>query len=103
LDHPWPGNIRELKHCLERACILSQQNVLTAELLFDEVPMAPTELSQSIESLNEYLHACEKKFIQDILRSHGGHIFETATALGISRKNLWEKMKKLEINYETDE
>ena len=103
LDHPWPGNIRELKHCLERACILSQQNVLTAELLFDDVPMAPTELSQSIESLNEYLHACEKKFIQDILRSHGGHIFETATALGISRKNLWEKMKKLEINYETDE
>lgn len=103
LDHPWPGNIRELKHCLERACILSQQNVLTAELLFDDVPMAPTELSQSAASLNEYLHACEKKFIQDILRSHGGHIFETATALGISRKNLWEKMKKLEINYETDE
>jgi DNA-binding NtrC family response regulator len=103
LNHPWPGNIRELKHCLERACILSQQNVLTAELLFDDVPMAPAELSQSIESLNEYLHACERKFIQDILRSHSGHIFETATALGISRKNLWEKMKKLEINYETDE
>jgi DNA-binding NtrC family response regulator len=103
LDHPWPGNIRELKHCLERACILSQQNLLTAELLFDEVPMAPPEHIQSIESLNEYLHACERKFIQDILRSHGGHIFETATALGISRKNLWEKMKKLEIHYETDE
>lgn len=103
LNHPWPGNIRELKHCLERACILSQQSVLSAELLFDDVPMAQTEQSQSIESLNEYLHACERKFIQDILRSHGGHIFETATALGISRKNLWEKMKKLEIHYETDE
>jgi DNA-binding NtrC family response regulator len=102
-DHPWPGNIRELKHCLERACILSQQNVLTAELLFDEVPMSHPEHIQSIESLNEYLHACERKFIQDILRSHGGHIFETATALGISRKNLWEKMKKLEIHYESDE
>ena len=82
--------------------ILSQQNVLTAELLFDEVPIALPEKTQNIESLNEYLHACERKFIQDILRSHGGHILETATALGISRKNLWEKMKKLEINYETD-
>lgn len=102
LDHPWPGNIRELKHCLERACILSQQNVLTAELLFDEVPMSLPEKFQNIESLNEYLHACERKFIQNILRSHGGHILETATALGISRKNLWEKMKKLEINYEAD-
>lgn len=102
LNHPWPGNIRELKHCLERACILSQQNVLTAELLFDEVPMTPPEQSRNIESLIEYLHACERRFIQDILRSHDGHILETATALGISRKNLWEKMKKLEINYETD-
>jgi DNA-binding NtrC family response regulator len=103
LDHPWPGNIRELKHCLERACILSQQNVLTAELLFDDVPMAPAEQSLSIESLNEYLHACERKFIQDMLRNHGGHMFETATALGISRKNLWEKMKKLDIHYDTEE
>jgi DNA-binding NtrC family response regulator len=103
LDHPWPGNIRELKHCLERACILSQQNVLTAELLFDDVPIAPLDQPQSIESLNEYLNACERKFIQDILRIHGGHILETATALGISRKNLWEKMKKLEIHYETNQ
>jgi DNA-binding NtrC family response regulator len=29
LDHPWPGNIRELKHILERACVLSNQAVLT--------------------------------------------------------------------------
>jgi transcriptional regulator with PAS, ATPase and Fis domain len=103
LNHPWPGNIRELKHCLERACILSQQNVLTAELLFDDLPMAPPEQSRTVESLNEYLLACERKFIQDILHSHGGHIFETSTALGISRKNLWEKMKKLGIHFKTKE
>ncbi len=100
LDHPWPGNIRELKHCLERACVLSQQSVLDAELLFEEMPKATPEQTQSAELLNEYLHACERKFIQDILRSHSGHIVETANALGISRKNLWEKMKKLEIHYE---
>jgi len=97
LDYPWPGNIRELKHCLERASILSQQTVLTAELLFDDVPSAPPEQSQGVESLNEYLHACERKYIEDSLRINGGHIAETAAALGISRKNLWEKMKKLQI------
>ena len=97
MDYPWPGNIRELKHCLERACILSQQNVLTAELLFDDVPSAPPEQFQEVESLNEYLHACEKKYIEDRLRTNGGHIAETAAALGISRKNLWEKMKKLQM------
>lgn len=94
LDYPWPGNIRELKHCLERACILSQQNVLTAELLFDDVPSTPPEQSQGVESLNEYLHACERKYIEDSLRANAGHISETAAALGISRKNLWEKMKR---------
>lgn len=100
LDYPWPGNIRELKHCLERACILSQQNVLTAELLFDDVPTAPPEHAEEVESLNEYLHACERKYIENSLRTNGGHIAETAAALGISRKNLWEKMKKLQIHGE---
>jgi len=100
LDHLWPGNIRELKHCLERACVLSQQSVLSAESLFEEMPAALQDKSQNAELLNEYLHSCERKFIQDILRSHSGHIVETANALGISRKNLWEKMKKLEIHYD---
>lgn len=96
LDYPWPGNIRELKHCLERACILSQQNVLTAELLFDNVPSAPAEqFREEDESLNGYLQACEKKYIEDRLNANSGRIAETAATLGISRKNLWEKMKKL--------
>lgn len=100
LDYPWPGNIRELKHCLERACILSQQNVLTAKQLFEDLPSAPPEQPQGAESLNEFLHACERKYIQDRLSANSGRIAETAAALGISRKNLWEKMKKLEIQNE---
>lgn len=98
LDYPWPGNIRELKHCLERACVLSQQTVLTAQLLFGDMPTTdPTEQSQTNGSLNEYLQVCEKKYIEDNLRANGKRIAETAAALGISRKNLWEKMKKLQI------
>ncbi|MBU1979872.1 MAG: sigma-54 dependent transcriptional regulator [Gammaproteobacteria bacterium] len=100
LDYPWPGNVRELKHCLERSCILSQKKGLTAELLFDDLPSAPPEQFQGAESLNEFLHACERKYIEDRLSANGGRIAETAAALGISRKNLWEKMKKLEIHNE---
>jgi DNA-binding NtrC family response regulator len=97
LDYPWPGNIRELKHCLERACILSQQSELSAELLFEESPAAPEELLTNIESLSEYIQECERKYIGNCLRINGGHISDTAALLGISRKNLWEKMKKLGI------
>lgn len=95
LNYPWPGNVRELKHSLERACILSQQTELSAELLFDELPPAPDATTH--ESLSEYIHACERKYIGNCLRINEGHIAETATSLGISRKNLWEKMKKLGI------
>lgn len=97
LNYPWPGNVRELKHCLERACILSQQTELSAELLFEDVPAPPADTVSTPDSLSEYLHACERKYIGNSLRIHDGRINDTAASLGISRKNLWEKMKKLGI------
>jgi DNA-binding NtrC family response regulator len=98
LDYPWPGNIRELKHCLERACILSNQPVLTAEFLF-EVPPQNTRFITA-ESLSDYMHECERRFIEQVLQANAGRIGESAAVLGISRKNLWEKMKKLHLHDE---
>ncbi len=95
LDHLWPGNIRELKNCLERACVLSNQAVLTAEILFQG---APPETDAAVsESLGDYLETHERRYIEEALRSRSGRIAETAAALGISRKNLWEKMRKLNL------
>ena len=95
--YPWPGNVRELKHCLERARILSRNSLLTAHHLFGEHAPGP-ERDAAGASLSDYLNTCEKKYIEDSLLANNGHIIETATALGISRKNLWEKMKKLGIS-----
>lgn len=98
MNHLWPGNIRELKHCLERACVLSGEAVISPKQLFeDDLPSASPELPPEIESLNDYLQSCEIKHIEDVLRANNGHIAVTAAALGISRKNLWEKMKKLQM------
>ncbi len=95
LDYPWPGNIRQLKHILERACILSTQPVLTPELLFGELP-APQE-DEPDELLADYLQACERRYIESALRANRWRMAETAAVLGISRKNLWEKLRKLGI------
>jgi DNA-binding NtrC family response regulator len=95
LDYPWPGNIRQLKHVLERACILSTQPVLTAEALFGELPVPQEE--GTAESLADHLHACERRYIESALRANRWRMAETAAALGISRKNLWEKLRKLGI------
>ena len=97
LEHPWPGNIRELKSVLERACILSSQAVLTPNALFGGVQDPEPEEQQQATSLNDYLGSYERQYIEQILKSKQGKIAETAAVLGISRKNLWEKMKKLGI------
>ena len=95
IDYPWPGNIRQLKHILERACILSTQPLLTPELLFGELP-APQE-DEPDELLADYLQACERRYIESALRANRWRMAETAAVLGISRKNLWEKLRKLGI------
>jgi len=99
LEYPWPGNIRELKHCLERACILSRKTILTGEILFGDTQPA-AKLAQSGESLSDFLHSCERNYIEGALMANSGRIADTAEALGISRKNLWEKMRKLSITNE---
>jgi DNA-binding NtrC family response regulator len=98
LRYPWPGNIRELKHSIERACILSPQPVLEPRAFFDESGQAPHPAPAADGTLNQYLRECERNYIVQALEKAGWHMGNTASNLGISRKNLWEKMKKLEIS-----
>jgi len=96
LDYPWPGNVRELKGAIERACLLGAQAALQPEDLFEELPPA---LEATRETLDEHLKVFERQYILRVLATHEGHgrITRAAATLGISRKNLWEKMKRLGI------
>ncbi len=95
LDHPWPGNVRELKHLLERARVLASGPLLTPELLFGD--SSTTETTPPVDTLGDYLASHEREYILRALLSQNWQIQETANLLGISRKNLWEKMKRLDI------
>jgi DNA-binding NtrC family response regulator len=95
LAYPWPGNARELRNVLERACVVSSDLSLTPEVLFGKD--LPVETSSEFGSLEDYLRSCERRYIEQALQSNSGKIGETAARLGISRKNLWEKMRKLKI------
>ena len=97
--YPWPGNIRELKHTLERACILGPQALLTPELLFGPVAgeLACATDAASPEKLNDYLAKCERAYITQMLDQYAWRITETASHLGITRKALWDKMRRLGI------
>ncbi len=97
-DHPWPGNVRELKHCLERASILFPEGALTTRALFGNLHAPSSPLPAGTETLSDYLGNHERDYIMKMLQANGGRIADTAATLGISRKNLWEKMKKLQIH-----
>ena len=94
LEYPWPGNIRELRHAVERACIISADTTLGPEAFFGE-GLTPWTPPAADGNLGAYLQECERKYIEQALVLNGGHISHTAESLGISRKSLWEKMRKL--------
>ncbi|MBA3595946.1 MAG: sigma-54-dependent Fis family transcriptional regulator [Methylibium sp.] len=98
--HGWPGNVRELNHVLRRALALGAGPVLQAADLF---PAAPGSAAQSPAgrvggSLNEHMETAERAFVIAVLREHKGLVTEAATRLGISRKTLWEKMRRYGID-----
>ena len=96
LTHPWPGNVRELRHVLERARLLARQPVIHPELLFED-SAPPTDGDHPDLALGDWLAQQERDYIQRALAANAGRVQDTARLLGISRKNLWEKMKRLEI------
>ena len=92
----WPGNARQLNHVLRRALALGAGPVIETPDLFDierDVPPRATP-EQGDRSLNQHLEAAERTFIVTALQTHQGVVTEAAAHLGISRKTLWEKMRR---------
>jgi DNA-binding NtrC family response regulator len=98
LAWPWPGNVRELKHVLQRACALAENGPLTAEGLFGPRVAASPPRPLRAQSLTEYLAACERDYVARCLADHHGRMSATAAALGVTRKGLWQKLKRLSID-----
>jgi two-component system, NtrC family, response regulator AtoC len=101
LNHLWPGNVRELRHCIERAFVLTPGNTLDPQVLFDddqacaECGVALSCLGVNQPTLNNCLEECERQYLIQELTRHDWHMSRTATAIGISRKNLWERLRRL--------
>ena len=98
LNHPWRGNVRELRNRVERAV-----NLATAPWLMpaDIFPELRDELLKSVDPmlpLAAVRDAAEKRQIERALRETNGHIIEAAKRLDISRTTLWEKMRRYAID-----
>src|SRR5690606_33843574 len=91
-NYHWPGNVRELQHAVERAIILSEENVIrSAELLINNSKSKATPVE---EAAPRTLDEMEKHFIQQSLQQHDGNVSQTAKALGMTRTALYRRIKK---------
>ena len=95
--YPWPGNVRELEHAIERAIVLAGPNrVLNPAHIFRSSPQANTgspDVPKPLSTLDAVAREAEAAHIRRVLEYTKGHKGEAAQILGISRKNLWEKMR----------
>jgi DNA-binding NtrC family response regulator len=93
--HSYPGNVRELKHAIQHAIILAHgQPIQSHHLPMDFRGQVEAPPSAAIEPLALVMAQFEKEYVERVLRSTGGERARAAELLGISRKNLWEKMVK---------
>lgn len=79
---------------LSSACIISADATLGPEAFFGDGLTHWTPPAAD-GNLSAYLQECERNYIGQALVLHNNHIAHTAESLGISRKSLWEKMRKL--------
>jgi two-component system response regulator AtoC len=94
IDYSYPGNVRELKNIIERASVLAPDQ----EIKVDDLPADLLEANEYKEAGESFLISdavakTEKQMLLKALAHTKGKKGEAAELLGISRKNLWEKMK----------
>jgi len=94
----WPGNIRELENCIERAVLLCNEDVIRSEHMPPSLQIIKKDESVARRSLNEIIENMEQELIVDALKKFDGHQRKTARELGISERILGYKIKKYNIH-----
>ncbi len=99
LTYPFPGNVRELEHAIQRALVLSRGGDIEIEHLPPEIGSVccgdpPPGEHAEIRPLSEAVFAFEREYVRRALETTGGNKTRAAQLLGISRKHLWEKLRR---------
>ena len=92
LDYPWPGNVRQLDHAIERAVLMAQTPLLgPADLgLHPGGPSSPHFENMTLDQI-------ERWAVHRAFNRYGGDISKAAQALGLSRAALYRRLEKHQI------
>jgi len=93
-QHEWPGNVRELRNVIDRAVLVEESDVVTAQSL----PPLEGDLVATAARRRWTIDELEARYIREILRQTRGNYSKAAGILGINRKTLLEKRRKYGID-----
>ncbi|MDF2177152.1 sigma-54 dependent transcriptional regulator [Aliiglaciecola sp. CAU 1673] len=94
-QYDWPGNIRELAHCIERAVVLCQgQSIEPEHLQLSPVKALATE---TMEFEEQSLDDIERQVIKARLSHYQGNMQECARSLGLSRSAFYRRLEKYQL------
>jgi DNA-binding NtrC family response regulator len=105
-SYSWPGNIRELQNCVERATIVASGTVIEEQdlpaYLFASQPADSSALTSDVNGVPADLEAAlaevEKTYILAALQQSNGVQAAAAQLIGISERSFWYRLKKLGIH-----
>lgn len=95
-NYDWPGNIRELRHLVERAVLLARDPTLQIEDLQLNSTVASKTANGDLKNLT--LDQAELRLISSALERHQGKVEDAAQALGLSRSALYRRLEKYGLN-----
>ncbi len=96
-QYHWPGNVRELENCIERAVILSTDDVLHGHHLPPTLQTAEASDTRIAETLQDKLDSMEREFIIEALKDTRGNKASAARLLGISERVMGLRVEKFAL------
>ena len=97
---PYPGNIRELKHLVERTILVrGKPTVDASDFHAQYIRHNDQKAAESTSFIGMTLDEIERQTILQALERHKGNLSQVAMALGISRAALYRRLEKHNINY----
>jgi len=98
MSYHWPGNVRELENCVERAVLISRDEVIHGHHLPPTLQTAEATGTAPEGALEAALYFLEREMILDALKSSRGNMAKAARALGISERLIGLRVRKIGVD-----